>query len=161
MTAAEIQRLVETLPHGHELVVLIVRSPSLPTDPASASPAAASDPPSSVAKRSPSGENGAPPVSLLEFANQALRDTPHQHMTARDWNQRLADGISTREINRAVHAAVLDATPRGTGRGHAARVISPAAMVSYLDLRNRVLNRSTPTPSWFFKVVRGGRRAND
>lgn len=167
MTAAEVQALIAGLPAGRELFVLIVRPSSLDSS-AGHSVSTSNRMPSSVSVAQPtsafsqqSSADSPSPATPLDVAEKINREAPGESLTFAQWSDRLGGAIKVRELKRAVDGGILRVAERGSGRGHAAKVIAPADMLSYLELRVRVLDGAVPTPSWFFTVVRGGRREND
>lgn len=66
--------------------------------------------------------------------------------------------FAQRELHRAVTFGAVAAAQRGKGRGHGAQVISPDAMVTYLELLENGRRSREGRPHWFNDVVKGGRR---
>ena len=79
-------------------------------------------------------------------------------LSINEWTVTLDGGISGRELRRAVEARVLPAMARGKGRGHGAVVIESAAMLTYLETREQMMEGTMPKADWFFDVIRGGGR---
>lgn len=163
MTPAEIQRLIADLPLGREIVVIIARAPGLAMDSSSRVDVVSVGPWTRAATESESCNDPGKPVALAPpaVARHLLRAAANARPSIAEWAAKLNGAVSAREIQRAAKIGVLAAEPRGTGRGHGAVVITPNAMVEYLETRERVISGEMPAPAWFAKVVRGGQDAND
>lgn len=162
MTPAEIQRLIANLPQDREIVVIIARAacqgigePGQQDVVSLGSWAGAATGPE---RSSRLGQPGA--TAPVAVARKLLRDDAHARPSISQWSAQLNGALSVRELQRAVKGKVLAAEPRGTGRGHGAVVITPSAMVGYLETRERVVAGDMPAPAWFVNVVRGGGDAN-
>ena len=96
----------------------------------------------------------------LEVAREALRDAPSMRRTPVEWSKAFDGEITVRELKRALDEAVLQCEERGAGRGHGAIVVTPAAMISYLQARQDAVSSRGKRPAWFARVVKEATHAS-
>lgn len=167
----EIQRVLDALPGGTEITITISfthRTPAngpgdLPAAAAGSWPRAGGAAPSSLGVHGPrrtmepdtrrSDESLArlSPIAAVE----KVRWTDDQPRITRDWAP-LLNGISARELTRAVSAGAIPYTRRANSRGHRGKLVAPIDLLAYLRQREAVLSGREAEPAWFGTVVHGG-----
>jgi len=90
-------------------------------------------------------------VDTVEY----IRLTDDRPRMVRDWAP-LLEGISARELDRAVKRGVLAHQSRAHSRGHRGKLVQATDLLRYLRQRDAVVQGQEPAPEWFDAVVQGG-----
>ena len=72
------------------------------------------------------------PRERIRIAQQIQRERNGAALKYQEWAT-LLPGISRRALERAMLAGTLEWTEKGYGRDHGARMVTPAAMLTYLQ----------------------------
>ena len=162
MTTADLQRFIASLPPDRRVTLTLIQidGPAVRTTSESAAPtpvvgAVVGDEPTCATTSSIQPVASSP----VDLARHVVETDEDALLTVAEWTARLGGAISIRELNRAVAAKAVVSRERGTGRGHCARVIVPAEMLKYLELREACLKGHTRKPHWFGAVVKEVTRA--
>lgn len=163
MTTEDIQRLLADLPSGRELTIIIARATDETSGDSQFQAPGSSKSRAIVASglSRPSNHGTTAAVTPVVLARNLHRGDPGIRPSVNEWHTHLQGALSVREMVRAVKARALAAEPRGSGRGHAAMVITSSSMIEYLETRERVIQGDLQRPAWFSGVIRGGCDANN
>lgn len=133
-----VERLLASAPPGTRIIYMEV-------------PAEGSAPSTPGATTPQEGASSTLGMTDLEVASNAHGSGP---LKSAQWAERLPM-VSAREIDRAISAGALTASPKGYGRDHAAIVVSATDMVDYLALCDAVQDGRRTPPTWWDEVRKG------